>query len=101
MPRKGAYPHNSNVIVCPTATRTVGSSVSRVETSKATGQVDVVPREVLERVAGELRRHGVRARARPDYRSIPDLYILEDDAELLDKLCDEKRLSKEAEELLC
>ena len=75
--------------------------MSRVETSKTTGQVDVVPREVLERVAGELRRHGVRARVRPDYRGIPDLYIDYDDMGLLDKLCDEKKLSKEAEELLC
>jgi len=75
--------------------------VNRVETSKATGQVGVVPRGVLERVAGELRRHGIRARVRLDWRGIPDLYILEDDAELLSKLCNEKKLGKEAEELLC
>ncbi len=62
---------------------------------------DVVPLSVLERVAEELRRHGVRARIMPDYQGIPDLYIWEEDNELLDKLCDEGRLSREAQELLC
>ena len=62
---------------------------------------DVVPLSVLERVAEELRRHGVRARIMPDYRGIPDLYIREEDNELLDQLCGEGRLSREAQELLC
>ena len=62
---------------------------------------DVVPLSVLERVAEELRRHGVRARIMPDYRGIPDLYIWEEDNELLDRLCGEGRLSREAQELLC
>ena len=74
--------------------------MSRMETGRIEA-MDVVPVEVLERVAEELRRHGVRARVRPDYRGIPDIYILEDDAELLDRLCDEGRLSREARELLC
>jgi len=74
--------------------------VSRAEAARSI-MGDVVPLEVLERVAEELRRHGVRARVRPDWRGVPDLYILEDDAGLLDKLCDEGRLSKTAEELLC
>ena len=60
-----------------------------------------VPRKVLERVAVELRRHGVRARVRRDWRGVLDLYILEDDAPLLDRLCDEGRLSRVAEELVC
>jgi len=37
----------------------------------------------------------------PDYRGIPDLYIREEDNELLDQLCGEGRLSREAQELLC
>ena len=69
--------------------------------SRAEKAVSTVPREVLEKVAGELRRHGVRARVRGDWRGVPDLYILEDDAPLLDRLCDEGRLSKAAEELVC
>lgn len=60
-----------------------------------------MPLEVLERVARELRRHGVRIHIMPDPRGTPDLYIREEDNSLLDKLCDESRLSRVAGELLC
>ena len=62
---------------------------------------DMVPLEVLERVVGELRRHGVRARVRPDWRGIPDIYIDFDDLDELFDLCDRGVLSREAQRLLC
>ncbi|ALL00773.1 hypothetical protein Pyrde_0723 [Pyrodictium delaneyi] len=74
--------------------------MSRAEATKSTVG-DTVPMEVLERVAGELRRFGVRVYVMPDPRGVPDLYIREEDNALLDRLCDEKKLSKAAEELLC
>jgi len=78
--------------------------VSRAETAGSTAKSaleNMVPLEVLERVAKELRRHGIRAYIMPDYRGIPDLYIREEDNTLLDKLCDGGQLSREARELLC
>ncbi|WP_156327997.1 hypothetical protein [Pyrodictium delaneyi] len=75
-------------------------AMSRAEATKSTVG-DTVPMEVLERVAGELRRFGVRVYVMPDPRGVPDLYIREEDNALLDRLCDEKKLSKAAEELLC
>jgi hypothetical protein len=74
--------------------------MARVDIARDTGE-EAVPLEILQKVAEELRRHGVRARIRPDYRGIPDLYILEDDAALLDKLCEEGKLSEAARRLLC
>jgi len=74
--------------------------LSRAEAARST-MGDVVPLEVLERVAEELRRHGVRARVRPDWRGVPDVYIDYDDLDRLFQLCDREVLSREARELLC
>lgn len=74
-------------------TETAGGAARSAESMK--------PSRILARVAEELRRHGVRALVMPDYQGVPELYIREDDAALLDKLCDESRLSREARELLC
>ena len=62
---------------------------------------DVVSVEVLERVAEELRRYGVRARVRRDPRGVPDLYVDFRDLDRLFRLCEGGRLSREAWELLC
>ncbi len=68
---------------------------------RARAEEDVVPVEVLIRVVEELRRYGVRARVRPDYRGVPDIYIDYDDLDRLFQLCDRGILSREARELLC
>jgi hypothetical protein len=70
-------------------------------TSMPSSAVEATSLEVLQRIAEELRRHGIRARVRLDWRGTLDLYVLEEDAALLDRLCDEGRLSEEARRLLC
>ena len=54
----------------------------------------------MEEVVKELRSKGIRARIREGPGG-PDIYIDYDDMELLDKLCDEKKLSKKAYKLMC
>lgn len=54
----------------------------------------------MKEVVKELRSKGVRALIWKGPGG-PDIYILEDDAELLNKLCDEKKLSDKAYKLMC
>ena len=59
------------------------------------------PLEALKAAVEELRRHGIRARIRPDHRGMPEIYIDYDDLDAVDRLCAEGRLSETAKRLLC
>jgi len=72
--------------------------LSRIEPKAAGG---VTPLRVLERVAEELRRHGIDADVARDPLGRYDIYVGFDDIDKLDRLCSEKKLSPEAEKLLC
>ena len=56
---------------------------------------------ILERVVEELRIHGVDADVARDPQGSYDIYIDYEDLDVLDRLCAEKRLSPEAEKLVC
>ena len=58
-------------------------------------------RELLVEVVEELRRHGIRAELVRDPLGRYDVYIDVGDLDKLDRLCDEKSISPEAEKLLC
>ena len=70
--------------------------MSRAEAQAAKDAV-----RILERVVEELRVHGVNADIARDPRGGYDIYIDYEDLDVLDRLCAERRLSPEAEELLC
>ena len=72
--------------------------MSRVEPRAESGMTSL---DALERVARELRSHGVYAEVAKDPLGRYDIYIDPSDEDKLDKLCSEKRLSPEAEKLLC
>jgi len=59
-------------------------------------------RRGLQGIVEELRRHGIHADVERDpLRGGSDIYIDLNDLDKLDRLCSEKRLSPEAQRLLC